>query len=143
MLRSGTVFDWLKRKGKPAPVPLTGAPPVRRQKTHSALSGYVYQYYYEGHRSGVVRGEQAEEFVFDVSADRRTSQPLSIFVPRGAVRAWEAAHGRELTGTEQYAIAKMALFQAFDERENPERMQAPVIVDAAAVDSILSTLEID
>ena len=32
------------------PLPLTGAPAVRRLKSYSAQSGYVYQYFYEGQR---------------------------------------------------------------------------------------------
>jgi hypothetical protein len=137
------VFDWWKRKRLPAPAPLTGAPPVRRQKTHSAMSGYVYQYYYEGHRPAEWNAEESMEYVFDVSADRKTSFPVSVFVLRRAVGAWQAGHGRELSGTEQYAIAKMSLFQAFDERENPEQLRAPVVVEEEALDAILATLEID
>ena len=137
------MFDWLKRLGKQAPAPLTGAPAVRRQKTHSALSGYVYQYYYEGQRPSATDGEEATEFVFDVTADRKASYPVSVFVPQPAVKAWERSHGRNISGTERYAIAKMALFQAFDERENPEKMREPVTVDEVAVESILATLEID
>jgi hypothetical protein len=47
----------------PKPVPLSGAPAIRRMKTYSAQSGYVYQYFYEVQRPGT-------EFVFSVSADR-------------------------------------------------------------------------
>jgi len=50
--------------------PLTGAPAVRRQKTYSAESGYVYQYYYEGQRPASRDGSSGIEFVFNVSADR-------------------------------------------------------------------------
>ena len=45
-------------------VPLSGAPPIRRLKTYSAQSGYVYQYFYEGQRP--LRGEAGTEFVFTV-----------------------------------------------------------------------------
>jgi hypothetical protein len=137
------VFDWFKRKSKSTPAPLTGAPTVRRQKTHSAMSGYVYQYYYEGYRPSEWNGEESTEYVFDVSADRKTSFPVPVIVLRRAVGAWQAGHGRELSGTEQYAIAKMALFEAFDQRENPEQMRATVVVEEAGVDAILATLEID
>jgi len=123
------------------PVPLTGAPPVRRQKTYSAQSGYVYQYYYEGQRP--TRPEPGTEFVFDVSADRKTSTPVSVIVPDDAVQSWQRDHGRELNSTERYAIAKMALFQAFDQRESPAGMGAPVRVDAVAAAETLQTLEID
>jgi len=123
------------------PAPLTGAPPVRRQKTYSAQSGYVYQYYYEGQRP--TRPERGIEFVFDVSADRKTSTPVSVLVPEDAVESWQREHGRELNSTERYAIAKMALFQAFDHRESPAGMGAAVRVDAAGAAEILQTLEID
>jgi hypothetical protein len=103
------------------------------------MTGYVYQYYYEGHRAAGI----GEEYVFDVMPDRRSSFPVSVFVLRRAVEAWQEAHGRELSGTEQYAIAKMALFEAFDQRETPDRLREPVMVDQAGVDEILRTLEID
>src|ERR1700690_2323858 len=123
------------------PVPLTGAPPVRRQKTYSAQSGYVYQYYYEGQRPP--RPERGVEFVFDVSADRKTSTAVSVLVPEDVVESWQRDHGRALNSTERYAIAKMALFQAFAQRESPAGMSAPVRVDVAAATEILQTLEID
>ena len=59
--------------------PLSGAPAIRRMKTYSAQSGYVYQYFYEGQRP--LRGaEGGTEFVFSVSADRKTWHPVSVLV---------------------------------------------------------------
>ena len=81
--------------------------------------------------------------MFDVSADRKTSMPVSVFVSDASLAAWQSAHGRELAGTERYAVAKMALFQAFDERAQPAAMRQPVEVRAADVEAILSTLDID
>lgn len=118
--------------------PLRGAPAVHRQKTYSAQSGYVYQYFYQGHRS--VAG--ATEYVFDVSPDRKSSYPVSVIVEEISVAAWAGAHGRDLTATEQYAVAKMALFQAFDERSSPARMHAEVRVRPADIEGILETLRI-
>jgi hypothetical protein len=123
------------------PAPLTGAPTVRRQKTYSAQSGYVYQYYYAGQRASDT--EAATEFVFDVSADRKTSSPVSVLVMNEAVDTWQRQHGRQLTSAERYAIAKMSLFRAFDERESPGAMSEAVRVDAAAAAETLSTLDID
>jgi hypothetical protein len=119
-------------------VPLTGAPAVRRLKTYSAQSGYVYQYHYEGCR-GV---EDATEYVFNISADRKHWHTTSVLVGETAVRAWEQAHTRELSSTERYAIAKMALFQAFDERPLPERMKDNVLVRNADIDGIIATLDL-
>src|SRR5215472_14080859 len=94
------LFEKLFRKKE---APLTGAPQVRRQKTYSAQSGYVYQYYYEGHRPFRRNGEEGTEFVFEVSADRKTSAPVSVFLHDEAVHSWEQRHERPLTSTERYA----------------------------------------
>ena len=117
-------------------LPLTGAPAVRRLKTYSAQSGYVYQYYWEGRRELPA----AIEYVFDVSADRKTSHPVSVTVEDAALCEWEQAHARTLSANERYAIAKLALFQAFDERATPALMQQPVRVRAADVAAIIAQL---
>jgi len=122
------------------PVPLTGAPTVRRLKTYSAQSGYVYQYFYEGQRPLPHKNEPGTEFVFTVSADRKTSHPLSVLVPEDALRTWEQEHDHTLSSTERYAVSKMALFQAFDERATPELMKQEVRVRAADVSAINETL---
>ncbi len=133
-------LDWLfSRKA----APLTGAPAVRRQKAYSAASGYVYQYYYEGQRAAERQGSSGSEFVFDISADRKTSALLSVFVSEEALELWQQEHGRALTSTERYAIAKMALFQAFDERPDPASMKEEVRVRPADVAGFLCTLDID
>lgn len=121
------------------PLPLTGAPAVRRLKAHSAQSGYVYQYYYEGQRT-FRGGESGLEFVFTISADRKTWHPVSVLVPQESLLAWEQAHAHPLSSTERYAVAKMALFQAFDERATPDLMKQEVRVRAADVAAIIETL---
>jgi hypothetical protein len=125
------------------PLPLMGAPAVRRQKSYSGQSGYVYQYFYEGMRPFSKGGESGSEFVFTFSADRKTSHPVSILVSDEAIAAWERAHGRALISTERYAIAKMALFQAFDDRATPELMKEEVRVREADVAGILETLGLE
>ena len=118
---------------------LTGAPGTHRLKTYSAQSGYVYQYFYEGHRP-FSSGEPGTEFVFSVSADRKRWHPVEVVVPDAALANWEHTHGRELSATERYAVAKLSLFQAFDERGTPDRMRDPVCVRTADVDGIIDTL---
>src|SRR5215470_17159248 len=105
------MFDWFRKKEQP----LTGAPTVRRQKTHSAESGYVYQYFYEGQRAATRDGEAGAQYVFNVSADRKTSFPVSVFVSGAALEEWQRERARELSSTERYAVAKLALFQAFNQ----------------------------
>jgi hypothetical protein len=82
------------------------------------------------------------EFVFSVSADRKSWHDLGVVVSDGAIRAWEEAHARELTSAERHAIAKMALFQAFDERAAPALMKDPVRVRPADVEAISETLDL-
>jgi hypothetical protein len=122
-----------KRNAPKADTPLAGAPAVRRLKNYSAQTGYVYQYFYEGHRSYSGDGV---EFVFTVSADRKAWNLLSVIVSGGALRS------RDLTTTEQYAVAKMALFQAFDERSGPALMRDPVHVRPADLEAILDKLNL-
>jgi len=131
------------RPRKHAPAPLTGAPAVRRQKTYSGQSGYVYLYYYEGRRAVEREKERGTEFVFDVSAGRAGSFPVSVFVGESALGSWQSNHGRSLSDNERYAIAKMALFQAFDERPSPADLREDIVVRPADVEAILETLGID
>ncbi len=132
-----TMLDWLSRFLPKQP--LTGAPAIRRQKTYSAMSGYAYQYFYEGQR--VLKA--GTEYVFDVSADRTTSFPLSIIVRNDAIAAWEKQHQRPLESNERYAVAKLALFRAFDETDTPKGLGQPILVYATQVEELLETLGVD
>jgi hypothetical protein len=136
------MIDWLALFRAKRPAPLVGAPAVRRQKTYSAESGYVYQYYYQGYRSIVRDGAAGAEFVFEVSTDRHTTCAVTVFLPERVIQAWEREHDRGLNATERYAVAKMALFQAFDERETPAEMRVPVNVRVADIAGILEKLDI-
>jgi hypothetical protein len=117
---------------------LTGASAVRRLKSYSAQSGFTYQYLYEGHR--VPPEGSATEFVFTVSADRKTWYSASVLLSNEALAPWESATARTLTPTERYAVAKIALFQAFDDRATPALMREEVRVRPADVAAIVEIL---
>ena len=102
------------------------------------MSGYVYQYFYEGQRPAKRDGETGVEYVFNVSADRKSSFPLSVFVSDKSLEK----NVRQLSSTERYAVAKMALFQAFDRRPAPAEMTEEVRVSPEDVEAILATLDI-
>jgi hypothetical protein len=127
--------NWFSHKA----APLTGAPAIRRTKTYSAQTGYVYRYYYEGHRPFRAGASGGVEYVFRVAAGGRDGD-TAVRVPGAAIRAWEEAHSRQLSSTERYAIAKMALFQAFDERPTPAGMSQGINVRAADIETIVETL---
>ena len=132
------MFDWFRKKD----APLSGAPAVRREKTYSAESGYVYQYFYEGQRAAKRPDGSGTQYVFHVSADRKSSFPVSVFVSVSALEAWETGHGRELSSTERYAVAKMALFQAFDQRETPAALSEEITVHSDDIASFLAKLDL-
>ena len=118
---------------------LRAVPQIRRQKNYSALSGYAYEYFYEGLRDVPER----REHVFTVSGDRKSWFAVSVFVPGAGVEAWQRAHGRVLADNERYAIAKMALFEAFDTRDNPQAMQTAVEVSAEQIEDLLARLDVE
>src|ERR1700682_3419441 len=115
---------------------------VRRVKSYSAATGYVYQYYFyevEKARRGVSAGT---EYVYMVSLDRKKVFPVKIFVVKDALEKWSARTGQQLTGTEEYAVAKMRLFQAFDEIEGLAENPPDLIVDNSNLETLLSQLDI-
>jgi hypothetical protein len=65
---------------------------------------------------------------------------VSVVVPAPSLEPSEIARGRPLADNERYAIAKMALFEAFDERPEPAAMRDEVVVRAADAAAILSRL---
>ena len=115
---------------------------VRRVKSYSAATGFVYQYYFfemNPARRGLVSGT---EYIYMVSADRKTAFPLSILVQKDALDEWKGQFGRSLTGTEEYAVAKMRLFQAFDELENLATARLDLRVDRSNLDALLAQLDL-
>jgi hypothetical protein len=119
---------------------------VRRVKSYSAADGFVYQYYfYEGNRGR--RGEGAGgEFTYVVSVDRQSAFPFKIFVHQSALETWAANNGRALSSSEEYAVAKMRLFKAFDEgavKASPQgEPPREVVVNEANLEDLLGQLGI-
>jgi hypothetical protein len=119
---------------------------VRRVKSYSAANGFVYQYcFFEVNRI-VDEVGPAGEFIYAVSSDRKNTFGLRIFVRRSALEAWAQTNGRPLTSSEEYAIAKMRLFQAFDEGSVPADPQAAAAltfsVDESNLEGLLQSLHI-
>ena len=115
---------------------------LRRVKSYSAATGYVYQYYFfevERARRGNSSGT---EYVYMVSVDRQHVFPVKVFVMKDALEKWSARTGQQLTGTEEYAVAKMRLFQGFDEIEGFGATTPGLVVDESNLDSLLSQLDL-
>jgi hypothetical protein len=114
---------------------------IRRLKTYTGETGYVYQYYFVGRRPAL--NEPAIEYIFDVTSDRQTTYSVSIFLLNRAVAEWEGRHSRKLVEAEQYASAKMRLFRAFDEVDNMMEGGRQLIIDAEAMEELLAKLGVD
>ena len=118
---------------------------LRRMKTYASGQGYVYEYYFVGKRSALQGTAElaATEYVFDVSADRKTTFAVSIFLLDEAVKFWSAGHGRALSDSEQYGAVKMRLFEAFDEIENMLADGRRLEISAEALSQLLSRLGVE
>jgi hypothetical protein len=119
---------------------------VRRVKSYSAADGYVYQYYFFESDRAQRKGTSGGEFTYVVSVDRKSAFPFKIFVCQSALDAWAKVNGRPLSSSEEYAVAKMRLFQAFDEgsvKPPPEGHQPlEVLVDESNLEEMLGLLGI-
>ncbi len=115
---------------------------LRRMKTYTAETGYVYQYYFVGSRPALDSAAEAPatEYVFDVTSDRKTTFAVSVFVRRSAVERWSDAHARPLNDAEQYAAAKLALLRAFDQTENMLSGSRRISVEAPDLQDLLAPL---
>lgn len=136
------MWNWL-RKQEPAEQQsaLHGAPVKPRLKTYSAATGYVFQYVYRGNRRAQAGTDgPVTEYVFSVTRDRKTYFPVSVLLAEAVVAAWSESHQRTLSSTELYAIAKLSLFESFDERENVEQISMPIEIDGGAIGRHLEAL---
>ncbi len=127
-----------------SPMTRSGAP--RRVKSYSASHGYVYQYCFHELNRSTHEGGPASEFIYAISADRKRPFPLRVVVVQAALEAWAQANGRALTSSEEYAVAKMRLFQAFDAGEVPVTAQSAeelhLVVDEYRLEELLRMLNI-
>lgn len=117
---------------------------VRRIKTYSAATGYVYQYQFQDVHPLPAKtpADAGNEYIYYVSADRKTMFPIRILVHRAALEAWSKQNDRTLTGTEEYALAKMRLFQALDDEEDFATKRPDLSVDQSNVADLISRLDL-
>jgi hypothetical protein len=124
---------------------------IRRLKTYTGSQGYVYQYYFVGkrpasgsqeHRSDAPQRD-ANEYVFDVTSDRKLTYSVSIFFPHMVAAAWAESHGRALSDSEQYAAVKLRLFRAFDELGDMQAHGRRLQIDEQSLEESLMSLGVE
>jgi hypothetical protein len=118
---------------------------TRRMKTYAGAQGYVYQYYFVGQRAALADDPEAPatEFVFDVTADRKLTYAVSVFLREKAITEWASQHGRPLTDPERYAAAKLRLFRAFDELTDVRAQGRRLVIDSEVLAESLATLGVE
>jgi hypothetical protein len=119
---------------------------IRRLKTYTGSQGYVYQYYFVGKRPAATSVDHelnANEFIFDVTSDRKLTYAVSIFLPHQVVAAWAESHGRPLSDSEQYAAVKLRLFRAFDELEDMQAHGRRLLIDLQSLEEALTSLGVE
>jgi len=118
---------------------------VRRIKTYTGQTGYVYQYYFVGKRPALGSDPEAPstEFIFDVTSDRKTTYAVSVFLLPGAVEAWAVSRGRALSESEQYAGVKLRLMQAFDEIPDMRSDGRRLRLEAEALSALLESIGVE
>ena len=102
------------------------------------MSGYVYEYLYQGY----LDAPESRTHVFRTTADRKIWFEMQVAVEEDGIEAWQRSQGRILNTAERYAVAKLALFEAFDERATPEAMRERVRVPGSRIAAFLESLEI-
>ena len=115
-----------------------------RYKSYAAETGDSYRYFFAA-RHPVARPEgqgRGSDFTFVIAADQQAPFTVRIFVSDRAMTSWRELHGQELTPNEQYAVAKMRLFRAFDEAENLREERLDLVVDENNVAELLEPLEL-
>jgi hypothetical protein len=114
---------------------------IRRLKTYTGSQGYVYQYYFVGKRPAPA--SDANEYIFDVTSNRKLTYAVGIFLPHQVVAAWAESHGRTLAESEQYAAVKMRLFRAFDEIEDMQAQGRQLQIDSQSLEEALAALGVE
>lgn len=135
-------MKWLQKifPESQAATPLRGRPATRREKSYSAQTGYVYQYFYEGFQETHVGDDAGQVYFFSVSSDRVSHFPIRIFLNRKTASEWQATRQRELNATEQYALVKMALFAMFDRQLDLADEMNPTAITYQEIDQYAETL---
>lgn len=118
---------------------------VRRLKTYTADTGFVYQYYFVGKRNALPGATEvpATEYIFDVTADRAATYAISVFVCSEALEAWARAHQRSLTEAEQYAAAKLRLLRGLDELEDIAASERHFLLTSENIEEVVEVLGLE
>lgn len=121
--------------------PLVRVPSSGRPRTYSAESGYVYQYSFIGFRRVDSRADARFEYVFELSTGRMPPVGLNVILKDVLLRESIAAE-RELTASERYGVAKLALKRALDAFDHPSALEPTLIPGVEELHAIGEVLDL-
>jgi hypothetical protein len=113
-----------------------------RQKTYSAESGYVYQYALSDFRQRRELREFVNEYTFTVTSGGTRTAAVTVALRSSVLDAWEMSRGRDLTASERFGIAKIALKRAFDDASSPVALGNVIAPERAEVEEISRYLDL-
>jgi hypothetical protein len=67
---------------------------------------------------------------------------VSVILPGGALETWQLQHGRALDYNEQYAAAKMRLFEGFDRYDHLMDSAQRFSITSAELGTLLEPLDL-
>jgi hypothetical protein len=134
-------FPWLAKLFRRKP-DYGGVPRPGRQKTYSAESGYVYQYALSSFRQRRDAGDFVHEYTFTVTSGVMGMLRVTVALRASVLGAWEMARGRELSASERFGIAKIALKRAFDDASSPAALGNVIAPERAEVEEISEYLDL-
>lgn len=118
---------------------------TRRLKNYAAQTGYVYDYYFVGERAALPSAPAGAvaEYVFDVSADRKITYAVSVYLCADALECWAMQHQRQLGSAERYAAAKLCLLAGLDEIPSLAAHPRQLLVNSGNIEALLEPLGLD
>jgi hypothetical protein len=117
------------------------SPSTGRPRTYSAESGYVYQYVFSGYRQMKRRDDRLTEYVFEITSGRAPAFTTKIVLSDFAMRS-SVAGGRDLSGSERFGIAKVALKRSLDSYDHPSAIPAELVVPEEELREISEMLDL-
>jgi hypothetical protein len=107
-------------------------PLSQRIKNYSSASGHVYEY--------IFAGKVGQAHVFDVLRNRKHRLRVEIVLGSTELAECERRLGSALRWNDEYALAKLALFHAFDEREDIASFETAIQPPSAELIGYMKTL---
>lgn len=94
-----------------------------------------------GFRQSRIEGKSATEYIWEYRTCGSTHSKISVFLLEEVLGEWARRHGRDLSTTERFGLAKMALKSRFDEWK-VDGGSSPVVPGINEIEGIAAILDL-